>query len=189
MQKFLTPAGITGYTALTRPVDGEFSVKMRFEGAAADEMKGLIKKLVANDPREDVKPSGVKLETDENDNPTGALLVTFKCKAEGKRRKDGKAFTRSVTVVDSQNKTVTEDVYKGSEIRIAFATYQTAWQGQNYLKMQPLAAQVLQLSTGGGQAPVSDMFDVVEGGFSTSGETTEAPAAEETPAGGDSWDF
>ena len=187
MKKYITPEFVSGFTAISKPYENEFIIRGRFEGAAKDAILETLKQAVAEDGRSNVTPSGIKKEMD-GDKETGAILVTFKCKAGGLRKRDGKEWSRTIQVVDSKNQPVTEEVSKGSKVRVGFTTYGTEFKGTNYLRLQPQAVQVIELVTfeaGGGS-----FFDEVDGGFETSGATQEVPKADAPATGGsDAWDF
>lgn len=178
MTNFVTPVATTGFTAISQAYEGEFILSCRFEGEAKDQMESMIKDLLAADGRKGVVPTGVKSEMDgTTGEPTGALLVSFKLKESGVRRRDGEPFTRTLAVVDTARKPVTETVGRGSKVRVAFGTYQTEFKGQNYLKLQPKAVQIINLVAYGSEGEAAAAFDDNVDGFISSGVKEEAPAA------------
>jgi hypothetical protein len=189
MGLYLTPKFTAGFCAISKPYENEFILKGRFEGEAKDQMLAALSKAVKDDPRDaDITPSGVKWE-EEDGEKTGALLVTFKCKAGGVRKKDGSAWSRTLNIVDSKNKPVNEEVSKGSTLRLKFTTYGTEFGGKSFLRLQPHSIQVIDLVqyTGG---DASDAFDEVDGGFESAGEKPEKPAKTVAPvATDDDWNF
>ena len=189
MALYLTPKFTAGFCAISKPYENEFILKARFEGDEKEQFLEVLKKAVADDGRSNVTPSGVKWEEDADGEKTGALLVTFKCKAGGVRKKDGSAWSRTLKIVDCKNKAVNEEVSKGSTVRVKFTTYGTQFGGTDYLRLQPHSVQVIDLVqyTGGDAA---DAFEEVEGGFES---TAKAPTVTERVAESvdtsDSWNF
>ena len=187
MALYLTPKFTAGFCAISKPYENEFILKARFEGEEKDQFLDVLKKAVADDGRSNVTPSGVKWE-EEDGEKTGALLVTFKCKAGGVRKKDGTPWSRTLKIVDCKNRPVTEEVSKGSTVRLKFTTYGTQFGGTDYLRLQPHSVQVIDLVqyTGG---DASDAFEEVEGGFESSAPAPKVTEKVKESASADSWNF
>lgn len=193
-----TPVGIFKYCHLNKPDTkfsevGDFSVTVVFD---ADEepvkrMLSALKKAHAKAVEEAEEkwdeisvPNKKKLankgitgvialpfyedEYDENDQPTGNIMLRFKTKAQFKDRKTGRMSEKVVTFVDGKGQVIPAKkrplVYGGTTGRVDFSNsaYFIPAQGTAGLSLYLNKVQIAQLVSAGGGG-----FDEIEGsGFS-----------------------
>ena len=193
-----TPVGVFKFCHLNKPdtkfnADGEFNVSVVMD---ADEP--AVKAMVAKLTKEHAKaveaaeeawaeisvPNKKKLaakgikgviplpfyeeEYDENDQPTGNIIMRFKTKAQFKDRNTGKMTQKVVPFVDGKGQTIPTKkrplVYGGTTGRVDFTTssYFIAAQGTAGLSLYLNKVQIATLVSSGGGG-----FDEIEGsGFS-----------------------
>jgi len=168
--RFTTPKGEAVYPWLNVPDSRVFNgtpsrpaykVSLRLEGDDAETLKKIIDPVVEESYQkalEEAKPADKKKitkaypygeEYDEAGNETGAYLFKFKQNAELKTR-TGDVIKVNVPLFDSKKKVMTEDIYGGSTIKVAFSTrpYFMASTKSAGISCDLSAVQVLELSAG-----------------------------------------
>ena len=198
----VTPAGVAQYPALLTPdtrfaTDGIGTFKCNLvlpeaeaedfievcEGLLAEKLEALEGELTKKQFNA-VKEKGLSMpfaiETDDEDDPTGNVVIKAKQKAGYISKKDNKLVERSMQVVDAKKKKISVNVGGGSRVKMAveLSTWHNAANGYG-VTARLNAVQVLELMEFGGQAV--NMFDE-EDGFEADDETdaftatpTEAP--------------
>lgn len=153
-----TPKGIAVYPKLTAPDTkfkklGEYSIKLRVDPKLAAPLVEMI------DAKRDeyiaaLKEKGEKKVSKKADQPyavdeeTGDVVFSFK-KAAAYEEKDGTIKKQSPPrVVDSKSNPVTEQVWSGSECKVAFSITGWFFQGKAGVRLPFVAVQVLKLVTG-----------------------------------------
>lgn len=134
----VSPRGVAVYPHLTTPdtkfdEDGAFHTKLRCspKDAAAQALKSDIDaaaqaalkeaKAKEKDPKKLKKIKLCENMPYEVDDDTGDITFTFKTKASGKRKKDGKAWTRKVPMFDAKlNPIDNTEVWSGSVLKVSF---------------------------------------------------------------------
>jgi len=106
--------------------------------------------------------------------------IGFKMKATKKVK--GKDVSQSPTLIDAAKNPVTELIYGGSLVKIAYFIQYTLMPTGTFLSVKLRGVQVLELVGPGGEVPCTDAFGV-EDGFVQESETPPAPVetVEETP--------
>lgn len=116
------------------------------------------------------------------------LRARFKMKAS--RKVKGREVSIKPTVVDAQNQPVTEAIYGGSLMEVAYFVQYTTVQGKRYLTLKLVAARVLELVSSSGERSVESIFGAATDGFTSSGAAptgSDNPVA--APAEEDSFEF
>jgi len=99
------------------------------------------------------------------------------------RKVKGKEVAQSPAVVDAKKQPVTELVYGGSLVKIAYYFQYTLMPTGTYLSLKLKAVQVIEHVGPGGEASGVDAFDEVEG-FTSAGDTpASTPAASDGDSG------
>lgn len=170
-----SPAGIAVYPWLNKPdtkfkAEGEYLVKLKLP---ADESNILIEQIEAGmaaslkdaqekNPKKKIKTATLpyKEDVDDNGDDTGNLLFNFKMKASF-TNKAGETITMSPALYDKYGKPITDVVYGGSRIKVAYVIepYYTATVGAG-VSLKMYAVQVLELRTGGQKSAAGYGFDV-----------------------------
>lgn len=134
----VSPRGVAVYPHLTVPdtkfdEDGAFHVKLRC--ASKDEKALALKadidataqsalkeaKAKEKDPKKLKKIKLCENMPYEVDDDTGDITFTFKTKASGKRKKDGKPWTRKVPMFDAKLHPIEDaEVWSGSILKVSF---------------------------------------------------------------------
>lgn len=136
--KGITPKGVAIFPWITKAdtkwkPEGEFRIRLKLEGNDADTLRAQIdeaydKAIALMAEEKEILPKKIKkvdkpykLEEDKEGNETGAVLFTFKQKAQI-TLKDKTVKNIKVDVVDAKNKPLPKDtpVYGGSIVRVAF---------------------------------------------------------------------
>jgi len=155
--KIVTPIGVAVYPRLNRPdtkfdAEGVYKVTIRLD-PSLPEVAAFVAKVEAfgNENSLGGKANGIKDEANDEGEPTGMLLASFKVQASWP---DG--TSRKPTVVDAMKQELTANVGCGSVIRISgeMSTYDGFGGG---VSLSPKAVQVIELKTW--NAGVDD-FDV-----------------------------
>lgn len=97
--------------------------------------------------------------------------VSFKMK--GKRNVKGKEVSQRPRLVDAHKAPMTEEVWGGSKIKVAYYIQYTVTPTGTYGSVKLDAVQVIEHVGPGGEVSIDALFDE-EDGFTTSGETTES---------------
>ena len=217
----VTPQGVAAYPYLTKGEPNtkftpEYKVTLIIPKAEAagliaelqpvmDESKEEAKEKVNNRPK-DVKALVAALpfteQEDDNDQPTGNLLFTFKLKASITSKTTGKTWVFTPKVFDAKGLPVTEKVWGGSIIKVAFRPrpWFFAASKQYGVALDMDAVQVLELVTEGSGTAEAYGFDTDGEGFESSGVTAPSnqgapardesePPPEDTEGDGDEYDF
>jgi hypothetical protein len=109
--------------------------------------------------------------------------ASFKMKAT--RRVKGAEIAQSPAIVDAQKQPVTEDIFGGSLVKIAYYFQYTLMATGTYLSLKLKAVQIIEHVGPGGESSGVDAFDC-EDGFTSSGEEDNgAPAPGADSANGD----
>lgn len=202
----VTPAGAAVYPHINRPdtkfkAEGEFHTKLRIPADKAKDLVRLIdarmeeaKKLPElvkarkNNPKKPIPentPYSMVVD-EETGEETGDVEFTFKSKASGVSKKTGKEWSRKVKLFDAKKKPVTEDVWGGSTIKVAFVPsvyFINAKVGYG-VKLNLEAVQVIDLVTGSGGTADQYGFGEEEGYESAEIEENETTSGD----GGDGED-
>lgn len=208
----ITPAGTALYPKLGEPdtkfkAEGTYSVKLRLNGADADELIAICDAATeeaytdaiaeAKNERDKKKikradPSYTP-EEDEDGNETGCMLFNFKMVASGISKKDNKPWTRVCPVFDAKRKPIDPKKIKigsGSIVKVAYDAmpfYTAALGAGCSLRLE--AVQVLELHEWGNKDAASfgfgeeDGYDTVE---TTAGDDGTFAASEDGAENGGS---
>jgi len=200
-QRFTTPKGTAVYPWLNVPDSRVFNgtpsrpaykVSLRLEGEDAETLKKILDPVVEESYQkalEEAKTADKKKiakaypygeEYDAAGNETGAYLFKFKQNAELKTR-TGDVIKVNVPLFDSKKKIMTEDIYGGSEIKVAFSTrpYFMASTKSAGISCDLSAVQVLELSSGNQAAGAFGFGE--EDGFEGAVEVKAAEETSESP--------
>ena len=100
--------------------------------------------------------------------------ASFKMKAE--RMVKGATVAQRPRVVDSHRNPVTEHVFGGSKVKIAYNIQFTLMPTGTYLSLKLVAVQVLEHVGPGGEALIEDLFGEEDGFVSQGTSTDDAPS-------------
>lgn len=170
----VAPKGIAGWVSLHRPNKyNKYDVKCRFN-ANDPAVKRWLKTLdrYYEQAEQEAKKEKVRKgghppyteELDENDDPTGFVVVKFSKSASGETS-DGRHYsTKPPKIVDASGKTrVTQPVYAGSELVIAYRPKTWNSKGLGFgVSLKPIAAQVIKLVSSG-EVDTEALFEEEEG--------------------------
>jgi hypothetical protein len=204
LPKHLTPIGVAVFPRLKDPdfkfkkEHGEYSVKLRLPEAEARKIIALADAVAEESYRSEMAKADGKLdkkgkpievqkaepsfevELDDNKQPKGTILISFKMHGGWTDKKTGEKVKKSCPIFDSVGQDITGkvDVWGGSQLRVSYeiSPYFAEADRKAGASFRMLAVQVVKLVTkGSGDA---SMFGFgKEDGFSAA----EMPA-EETPA-------
>lgn len=159
--------------------------QIRDEYWADPDVQGEIKPAV----RKEMRPHPVyEEELDDNEEPTGFVLINCKCN-EGYKTKQGKFVPTPPNLVDAKKQPLGKDVdvWGGSVIRVAFkpVPWAMAATSKYGVKLRMTAVQVIELRHG---SDGTDAFEE-EDGFEYEG--SDEPTADDVPfdTEGDDEDF
>ena len=174
-----------GYSVL-RDVLGDPQFEETLKAQAAETLVAGQKKLGTDKvPTNSMFRDGVYKDNDGGETPT--RRVTFKM--ADSRKVKGSTVAQKPRLVDAKRQPVTDQIWGGSEIKVAYFFQYTILQtGACYLSVKLDAVQVIKLVTSGGVVAIDDMFGE-EDGFETKAEEVvvpnNSPAVEtEGPANG-----
>lgn len=117
-------------------------------------------------------------QTREDGTETGMMLVGFSRKGSY-TDKTGKVIATRLSIVDSQKNPINDEIWSGSELKIAFTYRGYVTSGKFGVSLTPVAVQVLKLVTRGDNSGVADAVFNSEDGYVSSESEEEG---EETPA-------
>lgn len=202
LEKAVSPKGVAVFPWLQKPdtkwkAEGEYKTGLRLSGDEAEAFKAAVDARVQaalTDYQEKaVEEAGVdpkriavakrtasemktafpyKYALDESGNETDEIEFSFKTKASYKDRKTGATVNKRVTVVDAKRNPVTEDIFGGSVLKIAFEylPYYSPATKTVGVSLRISAVQVLELVNGSsGVGAAAFAFDE-EDGFVSSGK-------------------
>jgi len=154
---------------------GDPDLQATLEAQAEDTLEKAFKDIGT-----DSQPSNSFIrEGTYNDEPT--RRAGFKMPAT--RKVKGKSVAQSPAVVDAKKQPVTELVYGGSLVKIAYYFQYTLMPTGTYLSLKLKAVQVIEHVGPRGEASGVDAFDEVEG-FTSAGDTpATTPAASDGDSG------
>lgn len=182
--KLKSPFGVAVFPRLNRPdtkfdSNGVFGVKLRVDPNEPDVQK-YIEKLEAIrdahfdelDPKKRKRFSKVDVyeeELDDDGEETGMILLKFKLRHRGETR-DGKKFTRTPKLYDSNNEETDAEVWGGSVLRVfgPVRPYDMDSTKTVGVSLQCAHVQIKELVEGGGSP-----FDEIEGGFEGNGKSAK----------------
>lgn len=197
-ESVLTPVGDAVYPHLVRPdtkfnAAGEYKTRVAFEDN--EEIREVIERLegIRDEFLNSLTPAKRKKvksvedvfteETDDEDEPTGRVIMNFKQKALIKTKK-GDEFRPQVHLFDSKNKRVfPKSVGSGSRIA-CFAEIVPYFMESTKIvgvSLRLKAVQILELREGAATSGDAFGFDVREGGY----EGDDTPPADTSPFDGD----
>ena len=196
-ETYTTPIGAAVWPSLHTPDTrfdeaGVYSTKLRFEGADAATVSAFLDEqyeqsrqeaaadLIERGKAKTTKAALAKVKEgpdpytqeldEETGEETGAILVNFKMKASGTRKKDGTTWTARPRLFDAQGNPVTDGLKVGSGSRLRINAevnrYYVPALGAG-VSLRLVAVQVIELQTFGRTITAESAgFDAVEGGFS-----------------------
>lgn len=215
--EFTTPRGTFVWPKLTEPdygtdkykkPDGEYSVKVRFDGsdpavialiekltplheAAVSEGKEKFAELGVKDRKRlkelTVNPLFSEVYDEETEEPTGEIEFKFAMPASGtykKGAKEGKKWTAAPIIVDAQGVKINKapNIWGGTIGRISFSArpYWVAGTGMAGLKCRLIGVQIIDLVSSGSRSAESMGFTKEEGGYAHEDEeeTVSATSSE-----------
>ena len=201
LPQLVTPKGIALYPRINKPdtkfnKDGVFSLKLKVSEKDPETVKFLAKlKEIEKDayPKECEKQkkknlkrgeSPIKVEKDDNDEPTGNLIISTKQNAKIKAA-DGSTIDMRVAVFDAKQQPIPPSIKVGGgsvcRAAIEVAPYYTATAGFG-LTLRLKAVQVIELVEYTGERSADSYgFDAEEGYEAPTGGE-EAPGEEEEDA-------
>lgn len=183
VEKANTPKGIAIFPWLNTPDtkfkdEGEFRVKLRLEGQAAEDFCAHVDALFDKAIDEVAKAKGLdaakkkklkladkpyKQAVDKEGNDIeGAYEFTFKAKASFKN-KSGQIVKRTVPMFDAKGTKVNEVVYGGSILKVRYdaqAFFSPAFGSGVSMRLE--AVQIIELKTGGSAGGNADSFGFAE---------------------------
>jgi len=163
-----TPKGTAVFPYLNKPdtkfdAAGVYQTDLKLTGADAAKVQKVIDEALAEAKAEATKKGKEKKkqpkqadlpcrpELDDDGDETGNVLFKFKSKASGVSAKTGKEWKRSIPLFDAKGKPITDLVYGGSTIIIAYVAMPWVNPKLEYgVKLAIEAVQVIELSQGGG---------------------------------------
>ncbi len=199
-RKLTSPAAQAIYPYLSTPdtgkfapTGGQFKVSIRLPAgdpfvaaldAEADRCFAIIQDELSADPKTKKKVATLKrgvpykIETDDEGDPTGTVLVTVKRKVLGKDKRTGEVTRATIPLFDGAGNKLPAgvDVWGGSTVRVSINTFPYHVEGQQLagVSLRLGAVQVLELVTrGGGRA--SDF------GFETDGDALDVEVSAAAP--------
>lgn len=180
--RFVSPAGVLVFPHLNRPDtkfkdDGEYHCKLRLSDAEFADLKARIdeKTEAAVEEAKTENPKVKKQittyfpyqeETDDDGEPTGNWLVSFKQNAKIRLR-DGTVKAVTIPIFDSQGNVVDTDVWGGSVAKVSF-TFRNIWVAGTKtagVRLDLGAAQIIKLVQGGQQSAEGYGFGKEDDGF------------------------
>jgi len=165
--------------------DYEINVDMTEEPALRDQLQVEAKALWAKAgaefgfDAEAMKPDNAFMKTGETKTGETFERVCFKMKAT--RKMNGKEIAQKPRVVDSSNAPMSDPVFGGSTVRIAYFLQFTEVNGKRYISPKLEAVKVISLVSTGGQSVEALFGDDDEGGY-VAPTQQEAPTVVEAPA-------
>jgi hypothetical protein len=197
-----SPFGIAQHPWLTKAdtafdADGVFKVGLVLGGEDAQSFKALVdkeaqaamdryfqegdgSKLPAKERKAWQLYAPLKVDTDEDDNPTGFIEFRFKQRAKLKL-KDGTVKLVKIAVLDaSGSKDLRKPVFGGSELRVRFTFRDVVMKTTKQVGVQLsfVGVQVRKLA----EMERTSGFDAVEG-YTETDQQPEGPASDDTSGG------
>jgi hypothetical protein len=113
----------------------------------------------------------------ETEEPTGNVIFSFKMKASGKRKKDDSVWTSKPALFDAKGKPLLKvpEIWGGTIGKVSYEAvpYFVAGQGAGGLTLRLVAAQIIELRSGG-QRDASDYGFGEEDGFEADNSAEES---------------
>ncbi len=177
-----TPVGRAKYPHLTTPnvkfnPAGALETKLILTEAEAAPIKAaydaayeeFYREECTNQRKKELKratTSPFSSELRDDGSATGNVIISFKDTASYKDKVSGNVIQKRLRIVDSQKKDVKQEVWGGSEIKLAyiFKPWYTAALGFG-MGLRPMAVQVISLVSKGDGGAALGGFDVEEGGY------------------------
>jgi len=185
LPRFSTPVGEAVYPALHRPDTkfhdaGIWKADVRVAGDAAQTLMASLGKIHKDHTGKPVPKDGGNLwqvETDDDGDPTGNIM--FKLRVKNVVRKDGEMWERKPKLFDTSSPPQPlggVEPWGGTKMIVAFDVYCYDIPKKG-VKLQPVAVQIIDLKTGGGENAEAFGFNEMEEGFKTDAPAEEDPFA------------
>lgn len=179
-QTILSPVGIAVFPSLivadryyaeSADDPGYYQTKLRVSPSEGEEMQDKLEEMYQDFRRagklKDSKSRPWEMETEEDGEETGHVLLKFKTREFNVRKSDGKVFHSRIGFIDGNKNLLNTDdldIGSGSTIRIKAEVYMRDHKGKAFISLQPRIVQVIRAveSVGGNGTDSIDEFDVIE---------------------------